>query len=107
MILHEKQKKIVQSPARFKVIRAGRRSGTSTLEIEEMIFEAVSPKNKNIFYIAPNQRQARDIIWEALKSRLAGLGEINESRLEVRLPTQDGGFSIIYVAGWENRENFR
>lgn len=107
MILHEKQKKIVQSPARFKVIRAGRRSGKSTLEIEEMIFEAVSSKNKNIFYIAPNQRQARDIIWEALKSRLAGLGEINESRLEVRLPTQDGGFSIIYVAGWENRENFR
>lgn len=107
MILHEQQKKVIKSKARFKIIRAGRRSGKSTLEIEEMFFEAVTGKNRNIFYIAPNQRQARDIIWEALKSRTALIGEANESRLEMRLPTQDGGHSTIFVAGWENRENFR
>lgn len=107
MILHEQQKKVIKSKARFKVIRAGRRSGKTTLEIEEMFFEAVTGKNRNIFYIAPNQRQARDIIWEALKSRTALIGEANESRLEMKLPTQDGGHSTIFVAGWENRENFR
>ncbi len=107
MILHEQQKKVIKSKARFKIIRAGRRSGKSTLEIEEMFFEAVTGKNRNIFYIAPNQRQARDIIWEALKSRTALIGEANESRLEMKLPTQDGGHSTIFVAGWENRENFR
>jgi len=107
LIPHNQQKKVILSNARFKIIRAGRRSGKSTLEIEEMVFDAVSGKDRNIFYIAPTQIQARKIIWEALKSRLNGIGEINESRLEVKLPTQDGGFSTIYVAGWENRENFR
>ena len=104
---HNKQIDVIRSLARFKIIRAGRRSGKSTLEIEEMIFDAVTGKDRNIFYIAPTQIQARKIIWEALKTRLNGIGQINESRLEVKLPTQDGGFSTIFVSGWENRENFR
>lgn len=107
LIPHEKQSEVIKSNSRFKIIRAGRRSGKSTLEIEEMVFDAVTGKDRNIFYIAPTQIQARKIIWEALKSRLNGLGEINESRLEVKLPTADGGFSTIFVSGWENRENFR
>lgn len=107
MLLHEKQKEIVSHPARFKVIRAGRRSGKTTLEVEDMAFRAVSKSNTPIFYIAPTQTQARAIIWEALKNRLAGIGEANESRLEMKLPAQDGGYSVITVAGWENRENFR
>jgi hypothetical protein len=104
---HQKQKEIIKSKSRFKVIRAGRRSGKSTLEIEMMVFDAVSGKDRNIFYICPTRIQARSIIWEALKARLGGIGEPNESRLEMKVPTIDGGFSIIYLAGWENRENFR
>lgn len=107
MQLHEKQKQIIASNARFKVIRAGRRSGKTTLEVEDMVFTAVSKKDSPIFYLAPTQIQSRAIIWEALKSRVAGIGEANESRLEMKLPTVDGGFSVITVAGWENRENFR
>lgn len=106
-ILHNKQQEVVLSQARFKVIRAGRRSGKSTLEIEEMVFCAVNGKDRNIFYICPTQKQARSIIWEALKARLGKIGQPNESRLEMRVPTIDGGFSTIYLAGWENRENFR
>lgn len=107
MQLHPAQQNIVRSKARFKVIRAGRRSGKSSLEIEDMAFTAVSKKDSPVFYLAPTQIQARAIIWEALKSRLAHIAEINESRLEMKVPTQDGGFSVITVAGWENRENFR
>lgn len=107
LIPHDKQKEVIRSNARFKIIRAGRRSGKSTLEIEDMVFDAVTGKDRNIFYIAPTQIQSRKIIWEALKSRLNGIGEINESRLEVKIPTTDGGFSTIYVCGWENRENYR
>lgn len=107
MNLHLKQKQIVRSNARFKVVKAGRRGGKTTLEIEDMIFEATSGNDRPIFYIAPTQKQARDIIWESLKTRLAGIGQANESRLEMKVPTVDGGYSIIYVSGWENRENFR
>lgn len=106
-VLHNKQREIVLSKARFKIIRAGRRSGKSTLEIEEMCFDAVSGKDRNIFYICPTQKQARSIIWEALKARLGKIGQPNESRLEMKVPTVDKGFSTIYIAGWENRENFR
>lgn len=107
MFLHDKQKEIAKSKARFRVIRAGRRSGKSSVEIEVMLFKAVTKANRNVFYIAPTQKQARSIIWEALKSRLGGIGEANESRLEMKVPTEDGGTSTVFVLGWENRENAR
>jgi len=107
MLLHEHQREIVRSPARFKVIRGGRRGGKTSYEIENLLFKAVSGKNRNLFYISPTQKQSRSIIWEALKARLAGMGEINESRLEATVPTTDGGTSRILIAGFENRENFR
>ena len=107
MQLYNKQQDIVRSSARFRSVRAGRRSGKSSVAIEIMLYESMSKKGSNIFYVAPTQIQARKIIWEALKNRLGGVGEQNESRLEVTVPTVDGGKSLIYVAGWENRENFR
>ncbi len=107
MELHEKQQEVVRSNARFKIVRAGRRSGKTTLKIETMLFKAVTGKDRNVFYIAPTQKQARSIIWEALKARVNNVGEANESRLEMKMPTQDGGHSTIFIAGWENRENFR
>lgn len=105
--LHDKQKEIVLSKARFKVIRAGRRSGKTTLEIERMCFDACSKNDRNIFYLAPTQTQAREIIWESLKKRLHKIAEFNEQRLEVKVPTKDNGYSLIKLSGWENRENFR
>jgi hypothetical protein len=105
--LHPKQAEIILSKARFKVIRAGRRGGKTSLEVEDMVFDAVSEKDRPIIYIAPTQIQARSIVWEMLKKRLSGVGEANEGRLEMKVPTQKGGFSTISLAGWENRENFR
>jgi hypothetical protein len=107
MLLHPHQKTIASNSSRFKVIRGGRRGGKTALEIETLCFKAVAGGDRNVFYIAPTQVQARSIIWEALKSRLAGIGEASEQRLEMKVPTVDGGFSMIKVAGWENRENFR
>lgn len=105
--LHSEQVKVVTSPARFKVIRAGRRSGKTLLECEDMCYTAMEQDNSPVFYIAPTQTQARSIIWEMLKNRLAGVGDANEQRLEMKVPTRDGGKSLIAIAGWENRENFR
>lgn len=106
LIPHPKQEKILESSARFNVIRAGRRSGKSTLEVEKMVFKAANVAGRRIFYVAPTQKQARAIIWELLKKRLGGVGELNESRLEVVVPAI-GGSSRIAVFGFEARENFR
>lgn len=95
------------SKARFKVVRGGRRGGKTMFEVEDMSFTSIDQDDSPIFYIAPTQKQARAIIWEELKNRLAGIGEPNESRLEMRVPTRNGKWSTIEVAGWENRENFR
>jgi hypothetical protein len=107
VLLHNHQKEIASSRSRFKVIRGGRRGGKTALEIETLCYKAVSGKDRNVFYVAPTQIQARSIIWEGLKARLAGIGDPLEQRLEMKVPTQDGGYSVIKVAGWENRENFR
>lgn len=115
MLLLPHQKPIASSKARFKVIRGGRRGGKTVLETETMAFKAVSKaiglsmqgKNKNVLYIAPTQKQARSIIWEAFKTRLNGIGDFNEGRLEITLPTEDGLKSKIFIGGWENRENYR
>ena len=107
MKLHPKQQTIVRDPRRFKIIRAGRRAGKSVLQIEMMIFDAMGGNNRNVYYLAPTQIQARDIIWLLLRKRLHGIGEFNEQRLECIVPTKDGGNSLIKLSGWENRENFR
>lgn len=115
MLLYPHQKKIVSSSARFKVIRGGRRGGKTVVKTETMLFKAVSKlvelarnfPNRSVIFIAPTQKQARTIVWEALKTRLNGVGEANESRLEMKIPTEEGGHATIFVGGWENRENYR
>jgi hypothetical protein len=58
-------------------------------------------------YLAPTQNQARNIVWQALKNRLHGIGTPNEQMLQMKVPNEDGTESTIYVGGWENRENYR
>lgn len=119
MLLHEKQKAIASSPARFKTIRAGRKGGKTALEVETISFKATASVtrlklNKKVFasgrkviYIAPTQLQARNIVWEALKQRLHGIYTANEQLLQMKVPNEDGQVTTIYVGGWENRENYR
>lgn len=115
MLLYPHQKKIVSSPARFKVTRGGRRGGKTVVKTETINYKAIARtinlartfKNRSVIFIAPTQKQARSIVWEAFKERLHGIGEFNESRLEIKLPNEEEGFSTIYIGGWENRENYR
>ena len=89
MKLHTAQKAIIECENRFKVIRAGRRFGKTTLSIEEMIFTAVTTDNAKIVYIAPTFQSARDIALEQLKKRIRGIqGKFNEVRLEITLPNK-------------------
>jgi hypothetical protein len=62
---------------------------------------------RKVIYVAPTQLQARNIVWEALKNRLAGIGTPNEQLLQMKVPNEDGDMTTIYVGGYENRENYR
>lgn len=90
------------------MIRAGRRGGKTAFNIEDCSYRAVKANDQHVLYLAPTQKQARSIVWEDFKRRLSPIGaQFNEARLEIKVPTQEGGTSTIYIGGWENRENYR
>lgn len=119
MQLHDKQKEVIRSRKRFKVIRAGRKGGKTSMETEVLGYKAtcsaeklkvakkIFPTGRKVIYIAPTQDQARKIIWEALKARYGSIGKTNEQQLTMIVPNEDGLYTTIYVGGWENRENWR
>ena len=60
------QKKVFNDNARFKVIAAGRRTGKSRLAAWMLIINALQAERGHVFYVAPTQGQARDIMWSTL-----------------------------------------
>jgi len=60
------QQKVWDSKARFKVVAAGRRTGKSRLAAYLLIFYGLQVKQGHVFYVAPTQGQARDIMWQNL-----------------------------------------
>ena len=99
--LHESQKPVALDRHRFRVLCCGRRWGKTTLAIDQLKGRACIP-NSRIAYIAPTYQQARDIAWEQFKRDLQG-ADINESRLEIRIPNG----SLIVLRGWESIETLR
>jgi phage terminase large subunit-like protein len=77
--LHEAQQAIHNSPARFKVVAAGRRFGKSYLACVTMLLEALKDTHtglsgreynlslKEVWYIAPTFEQGKKILWPLLK----------------------------------------
>lgn len=109
----------MESKARFKIIRAGRKGGKTAVEVEIIAFKATASVSRlklhkttfttgrKVLYIAPTQDQARNIVWEALKRRFIGIAKTNEQRLQMKVPNEDGEETTIFVGGYENRENYR
>ena len=62
------QKKVWADDTRFKVVAAGRRCGKSRLAAWLLIVNALQATlpNSHVFYVAPTQGQARDILWKLL-----------------------------------------
>lgn len=60
------QKEVWNDKTRFKVVAAGRRTGKSRLAAYLLLVSALQTNRGNIFYVAPTQGQARDIMWNLL-----------------------------------------
>ena len=60
------QQKVWNDPIRFQVIAAGRRTGKSRLAAWKLIIEGLTATKGSVFYVAPTQGQARDIMWDML-----------------------------------------
>ena len=87
MRLTTPQREILDSPARFKIIAAGRRFGKSYASIAALAQNARFP-NKKCLYIAPSYRMGKQIIWDDLKAMLREkkwIRKVNESELTITL----------------------
>lgn len=60
------QQEVWKDESRFKVVAAGRRTGKSRLAAWMLIVEALQADKGNVWYVAPTQGQARDIMWQTL-----------------------------------------
>jgi predicted phage terminase large subunit-like protein len=60
------QQKVWNSKCRFKVVAAGRRTGKTLLAVYLLLYYALQAKAGHVFYVAPTQGQARDIMWQVL-----------------------------------------
>lgn len=99
------QQKIANDSARFRVVVAGRRFGKTHLSIRELARHASLP-NKEVWYVAPTYKMARQIVWKKLKNRLQDLRWIkktNETELSISL--KNG--STISLKGADNYDSLR
>jgi len=60
------QQDVWNDNTRFKVVAAGRRTGKSRLAAWLLIINALQAEKGHVFYVAPTQGQARDIMWQTL-----------------------------------------
>lgn len=105
MPLSKPQQAITDSTARWRVVVAGRRFGKTHLAIRELAYHAREP-NKDVWYVAPTYKMARQIVWKKLKNKMQDLNWIaktNETELTIQLING----STIALKGADNYDSLR
>jgi len=105
MQLTPPQSDIFVSPARFRVVVAGRRFGKTFLSTAELLNRALSKPDQNVWYVAPTYKAAKEIAWDMLTSQIPReyVGKTNETSLSITL--KNG--STIALKGAEKPDNLR
>ena len=104
--LTKPQYQVSSSNKRFRVLVSGRRFGKTYLCITEMM-KFATKVNKNIWYVAPTFKMAREIVWLKLKQMLSDfnwIDSINETNLSIKIKKTG---SIISLKGCENYDSLR
>jgi phage terminase large subunit-like protein len=116
--LHPGQAAIYNSPARFKVVAAGRRFGKSHFAAVELGIEALRETNDagyqltiehGVYYVAPTFDQAKRIMWPKLRQLL---GFANNGGFISNENVNDGWMELIngrriYIRGADNPDSLR
>jgi len=99
------QKEILEHPARFKCLIAGRRFSKTFIAMNSLAKYARHP-NKKCMYVAPSYRMAKQIVWEDLKQMIKERNwhrKINESELTITLVNG----STIFLRSADNPDSIR
>jgi phage terminase large subunit-like protein len=98
------QKECWDSPARFQVIAAGRRTGKSEYAAYRLLVAALQAKRGKTFYVAPTQQMARDVMWDKLHELGGDL--IKGAHVNNLTITLVNG-NVIYLKGADRPETLR
>ena len=108
MELNPSQAQIIADTHRFRVLVCGRKFGKTTTASEEISACAFSKNGMRVMYISPTLDDSRRLMWTRLKNIFSNCVEkTNDTRLELIVPTQDEGTSIIFLGSWEKVDNYR
>jgi len=98
------QTEVMKSDARFKVVAAGRRTGKSHLAAISLILAALDERPGKVFYVAPTQGRARDVIWHTIFDIAGDIIERSHiNNLEITL----AGGNTIYLKGADRPDSLR
>ena len=98
------QQEVMASEARFKVIAAGRRTGKSYLAAISLILKALDEQEGKVFYVAPTQGQARDVMWHSIFDIAGDIIERSHvNNLEITL----AGGNTIFLKGADRPDTLR
>ncbi|QDP59325.1 MAG: putative terminase large subunit [Prokaryotic dsDNA virus sp.] len=101
--LTKPQTRVWKSPARFKIVSAGRRFGKSYLALTWLVHNAMT-KGGLHYYVAPSYVMAKQIAWRLLKELfIEHIKHKNESDLSVEFANG----AVIQLKGAENRDSLR
>jgi PBSX family phage terminase large subunit len=105
MPLSEPQRKVAEDRHRFRVVIAGRRFGKTHLAIRELAYHAREPE-REVWYVAPTYKMAKNIVWRKLKNRLQDLRWVKKhNETELKLELKNG--STISLKGADNYDSLR
>jgi hypothetical protein len=104
LFLHKKQMEVYRSPARFKVVVAGRRWGKTQLAKVSLI-KFARKKRRLVWYVAPSYRMAKQIMWPELVESIprAWVKKYNETILTITLVNG----TRIELKGADNPDSLR
>ena len=98
------QQEVFADDTRFKIVAAGRRTGKSRLAAWLLIINALQTEKGHVFYVAPTQGQARDIMWQTLLE--LGHGVITSSHINnLQIKLVNG--ATISLKGGDRPETMR
>lgn len=106
MPLSNPQQLIANDPHRFRVAICGRRFGKTHLSIRELCKFARLPE-REVFYVAPTYRQAKQIVWRKLKNKLIDLKWVKKTPNETELSILLKNNSTISLKGADNFDSLR
>lgn len=100
------QRKFIEDPSRFKLVRASRRAGKSYSDAAYLIYEALLNPNTPLLYIGLTRDSAKEAVWSILVTILDTLDIAYEARPSaLRITFSNGSFIRLFGADTPNAKD--